>query len=280
MTNSAKHLGYAGSAIIGNSSGDANPTQVLVTGGSASSVVSPSYLQPINIYPTATAGRPEISRSKVLHGDGVYNITGSVNFDVTSDAMALFVTTKLFQRAWRPTAGTGFTLGIFDGERGSRLDNCYVTSLSLSGSPGGLISCSLAVMSGGVPTSDDSLVHSYVLTDTPYGYWWSGNTDVRDWTLNFTQDVAPVYYNAATAPMPPRYLRIGMITATLDVSTYDVLHTYDAVTIVTKSFTLKGVTTLRGHTYGGQTDLGTHQHTFETASDATIGSDDPVLTIV
>jgi len=273
MTDISKTLGYRGSAVV-------DGVQVLIGSGGFQTSVTPSYLMPYSIPPTAVG---QISRTKVLHADGTESYTASVSFDVTADAMALFTTSRLLQRAYRPAAGTGFTLGIFDGEDGKRMDDCYVQSLNLSGSPGGLISCNLSVTSRQEPVDDDTVDHDYILNtagNIPQGYWYSGNTDVRDWSFAWNQELTPVWYNdGGTTPQPPRYIKIGMIEAQLDVTTYDQLHQYNNVSIVAKTFTLTGITTSEGHQYGGLTDLGTYQHSFATAADATVGSDDPVLAI-
>ena len=270
MTNDLKRLGYGGSATITPSGGSA--VQVLVTSGSLEQANSPSYLNMLSI------PRSNDSRSKVLHADGVSAYTGSLSFDVTVNALALFTTSKLFQRSHV------FNVNMNDGVNYSTMTGCQVTNLTIAGSAGGLMTSSISFMSKDVKNAAVVGPTNYVLGvtgNTPLGYWWSGGTDVKDWTLAMNQAVEPVYVNKAGAtPTSPKYLKTGLIDFNLDVNLYaEHLSDPSSIKIATSTFTLTGITTASGHHFNGVSDLGTYSHSFTTAPNlSTDGSDGVIIT--
>jgi hypothetical protein len=252
-----KRLGYGGSAEIAGE-------QVLITSGGFTSSESPSYLEPWSI-PASTA-----SRSRVLHADGTATYAGDVSLDVTDRFLNVLSTTTLLGRRYQ------FDVGINDGEDAEEMADCYITSISLNGAPGGLITASLSFMSASAPQASVSVANAFIRDDEPLGYWYSGNTDVRDWAFTMNQAVTPMYTNQDT--MAPRYLKVGLVDYNLAVTTYDAVIAHNTINIKTKSFTLTGVTTEEGYAFAGVTDLGNYRHTFETAADATTGSGDTIIT--
>lgn len=241
---------------------------MLITGGNFDDARSISYLDYLDILPVS------LSRSKVKHADGTRAYSGSVNFDVSEKTIDLFALTRLFERRY------SFIVGINDGEDSYTMSDCYISGISLSGAPAGLISASVSFVSSDGKTAA-AVANNYILnyntdpTNKPAAYWWSGNTDVRDWSLNFSQDAVPVYSNEDE--VDPRYIKVGLISYSLQVVTYSELD-HDDIEIITKSFTLTGDTNSKGYTFNGPTDLGMYSHSFETAADATVGSDDIIIT--
>jgi hypothetical protein len=251
MSTITKRLGYGGSAVVAGQ-------QVLITSGGFSTQKNPSYLEPLLI-PTDTT-----SRSKVLHADGVDAYSGELALDVSDSFLAVLSTSTLLGRRY------SFSVGIHDGESQRVMPNCYVQSLSLSGSAGGLISASLNFMSAS-PDASGTVANNFIRdTQPPLGYWYSGNTNVKDWTLSFTQNASPVYTNKDTTA--PKYIKVGLISYSLEVTTYEQIYEYDTISVSTKTFTLTGVSTGSGYNFQGVTDFGMYRHSFETAASASDGS--------
>lgn len=257
MTNEAKRLGYGGSAEV-------DGEQLLINSGSFNVAVSPSYLQPLDIPPNTD------SRSKVLHADGTKSFSGDLSFDLTVKAMAILTLGKLLRR------GYTFDVGIDDGEDAYKMSDCKLTSLNLSGGAGGLLSASLSFMSVTDAQPSIAVLNDFIRDDEPYAYWYSGNTDVREWTFTLNQSLTPMYVNQDT--MLPRYLKVGLIDFSLQVTTYEQLHAHSTIHIATSSFTLTGVTAGSGYSYGGITELGNYNHQFETAANITVGSGGTIIT--
>jgi hypothetical protein len=261
MTDIAKRLGYGGSAVI-------DGVQVLITSGSMEETDTPSFIEAMDIPPIP------VSRSKILHADGVAGYSATLNFDCTVNALTLLSTAKLLKRRY------GFNTGIHDGENNYVMNNCLVTSLSISGAPAGFIGVALGVMakSGkttGLMTNDYLLNYTVTPNEQPMGYWWSGNADVKEWTLTMNQAVEAMYLNEDT--VDARYLKTGLIEYVLDVTTY-APQDHSTIVIATSSFTLTGVTTARGYTFGGVTDLGMYSHSFITSASASDGADGLIIT--
>ena len=242
-----KRLGYGGSAEIAGQ-------QVLITSGGFTTAETPSYLEPWDISPTT------VSRSRVLHADGTEVYSGEVSLDVTDKFLSVLTTSTLLGRRYQ------FDVGINDGEDAELMEDCFLTTINLAGSPGGLVTASLSFISASEPASSISVANAFVRDDEPLGYWYSGNTDVRDWTFTMNQSAEPMYTNADTKA--PRYIKVGLVDYSLAVTTYDAVIAHSTINIKTNSFTLTGVTTEEGYSFAGVTDLGNYRHTFETAADA------------
>jgi hypothetical protein len=249
MTDISKRLGYGGSAEIAG-------VQVLITSGNLDENLSPSYLEALDIPPTTNE-----RRSRFKHADGTVAYSGSVSFDVTEAFLSVLTVSTLLQRFYT------FDMGIHDGNQGYQYGSCKLTSLSLAGDPAGLITATIGGMSA-VQMTGGGVANAYDF-DEPLGYWWSGNAAVRNWSFSMSQDVTPVYVNDNVTT--PKYLKVGLVSYTLDVTTYTTSNV-NIINIATKTFILTGDTTGYGYVYGGQTDLGTYTHSFETAAVASAGS--------
>lgn len=262
MTTSTKRLGYGGSAVIGG-------TQVIVTSGTFDRADAPAMLEMIDLPSINDSGTQR--RSRVFHAPGTSVFTGSLGFSVNKKVMENIIKIdKLLDRNWE------FDVGIHDGESSYTMSDCLAQTVTLSGSPAGLIDCSVSFMAiaekvSGTVTNDYILNYDDDPDNQPAAYWWSGGTDIRDWTFSYTQDVAPMYANRVE--QEPKYLRAGLVVYSLSVTTYSEL-VYDTIKIATKTFVLTGKTTAKGYTFNGPTDLGMYSHTFETAAS---GSSDAVV---
>jgi hypothetical protein len=265
MPDFTKRLGYGGSAVV-------DGIQVLITAGNMEQTDTPSFLEMMDIDPTVTSDKMD-SRSRVQHADGVSAFAGSISFDLTKKIMDKFTVSKLLARGYQ------FNVGICDGTGGDSstdvkwtMKDCYLTNATLTGAPGGLIAATIAYVAKEARNDTDAVANDYILDDyygtspatdnQPTGYWWSGGTDVKEWTLTMNQAVEPVYLNEDV--MTPKYLRVGLIDYQLDVVLYD-SGTPSVINIRTSSFTLTGKTTAIGYTFNGITDLGMYSHSFVTA---------------
>ena len=245
MVGDTKLLGYGGSAEIAGQ-------QVLITSGGFATAGSPSYLEPWDIPPSA------VSRSRVKHADGVASYTGELSLDVTDRFLTVLTKTTLLGRRYQ------FNVGIDDGDKAEAMAGCFLTSISLSGAPGGLVSASLSFISANERQPSISVANAFLRDDEPLGYWYSGNTDVRDWAFTMNQAATPMYTNQNT--MAPRYIKVGFVDYSLAVTTYDAVIAHNSISIKTNGFTLTGGTTEDGYAFSGVTDLGNYRHTFETAA--------------
>lgn len=264
----AKRLGYGGSAVIAGK-------QVLITGGSMEQANNPTFLEMMDIEPTTN------SRSRVLHADGTSVYTGTLSFDVSKDFMSVLTAATLLGRRYQ------FTVGIHDGENQWVMADCYMTSLALAGAPSGFITASVSFMSKNVRVPG-AVTNTYLLddyygtggtnTNQPGGYWWSGNTDVKEWSFTINQNVEPMYRNQDV--VTPRYLKVGLIDFSLDVTLYQEWN-LTAIGIMTKTFTLiaSAVSGGKSFTFNGVSDLGTYGYNFTSAADITVGSGDSIITI-
>ena len=258
-----KKLGWSGYAKI-------DGVQVLVSSGNYAIENNPSYINMASIAPR------EVSRSRVLYADGTKISNGSIAFDITVNSLVLLSVDRLLKRR------RSFDVLLNDGEKGYKLATCYATSVSITGSVGGLLNATVSFVSKNEYTLDAE-AGSLVSDEEPFGYWYSGSADakVREWSFNFSQDVQPMYLNQSSSTgvqrQLPKYLRVGLIDAGLEVTTFEEVNELNNIHVATRHLTLTGVTKSKGFSFNGQTDLGTYSHSFETAADLNIG---PTQTII
>jgi hypothetical protein len=200
---------------------------------------------------------------RVKHADGTIGYTGSLAFDLYDDTLDLFVTTGgLLERYFK------FDIGINDGEQNWKMKDCKLTSLTISGSVDGLLNAQLSFVSLAKEV-DESVANVFIRDSAiPFGYWYSGTglgtDDIKDWSLTMNQDATLIYKNEDT--IEPAYIKVGLVSYALVVTSYKELTAPSTVLIATKSFTLTGETAGNGYAYGGLTNLGTYSYTFETSS--------------
>jgi hypothetical protein len=247
-------LGYGGGCLL-------DGVALLMTSGSVNIEKNPSYMQPYDIE------QRRVWRSKVLYATGTQQSSGTVSFDMTWSASKLFARNRMFQR------GRSFDVLMVDGVNGAMLRECYVTSVSASGSVGGIVTGSISFISAN-EWDDYSGSGRFMREDDLVGYWSSGNDNVRDWSVNFSQAVEPVFLNENT-PFAS-YMKYGLCDISLEMTTYErIIH--DSVTIAAGHITLTGIVTAEGYNYSGSSDVGTYSHSFSAVAELAQGSDAEVL---
>lgn len=265
-------LGYGGYAFIGE-------YQVLITSGSFSAEHSPSYMNMLDMPVAEGSGNSSAGNmSRVNHADGVSSYSGSISFDVDSSVIGLFGK-YLFRK-------NQFGATIGDGENNFSMMGCYVTSLSMSATAGGLMTSSISFVGKEGREENIGPIAAYVRDATPLAYWRTGNLDLRDWTLTMSQAVRPMYGNSDSTDIygngsvmssNPKYLKVGAVEYTLDVTSYTPQLT-NKIFVKTSSFTIAGKTTSVGYSFGGLDDVGMYTHTFSSVADG--ASDAVVITVV
>jgi len=247
-------LGYGGAGFIAG-------TQVLITGGSLDFATTVSYLNMYDTPPSLTmAGR-------VMHSDGTNAYSGSINFDVTMGSMGIFTRNAMLKRYYE------FDVEINDGNSAYKMEKCKVTSLTLAGTAGGLVTAQVGFLSKKTIISGTSTAAFIRDSSTLLGYWYTGtglSDNLKDWNLTMSQEARLAYCNEAG--MEPAYIKVGGVSYTLSVTSYDELSGPSAITIGTQSFTLTGNTVGHGFSFGGVTDVGSYNYTFETSSDTGISN--------
>jgi hypothetical protein len=212
---------------------------------------------------------------RVQHADGTKSFSGSLSFDVNENALDLFKATGgLLERFYE------FDTSINDGESGWSMSKCKLTSLTLSGSVGGLIAAQISFISL-TGKQSSSTTSAFIRDDAPYGYWYTGigsSDDVVEWSLSMTQDAQLVYKNEDS--MEPDYIKVGLVEYVLSMTSYKDITpsgTAASLSVATKTFGLTGSTSGKGFAFGGLTGMGTYSYTFATSSQ-TGQSDEITLT--
>lgn len=209
--NTVIELGYRGVSTI-------NGTNVLANSGSMENTVSTSYLSGYDMAGTDL-------KSRIYHAAGTVVHTGSLSFDLTGNAVSTI------KNILRNPRATRFTVNMFGNDSGWSMSDCVANSISLSGAPNGLVSGSLSFMSDSPPVnysaSESDLRDTFSAGLVPY--WHTGASLVRDWSLNFSMNVAPKFCNGDTAKSyglygikahSPKYLFLGECQYDLSFSAF------------------------------------------------------------
>lgn len=209
--NNVIELGYRGRAIL-------NGTPVLVTSGSMENAVSTSYLSGYDMVGTQ-------NKSRIFHAAGVVTHTGSLSFDLTSEACFMIKNILSNPR------DTKFQVSMYGNDSGWLMKDCVAQTISLNGSPSGLVTGSISYMS-------DSPANLTVLGETDarddfsamlVPYWHTGANLVRDWSLSFSLNVIPKHCNGDEAKSyglfgikahSPKYLFLGETQYDLNFSCF------------------------------------------------------------
>jgi len=266
MVEVVKEMGFTGFGRV-------DDIQVLLTAGSLSEDHSIVYMQPLSLpKPSGAAGGAQRGRTK--YASGTHLVNGSLSFDLTWSALGLMKPDRLLRRGYQ------FKVIVSDGENTYECKKCYATSIGLSGSVGGIISATLSFIHGKEWTIGSSKGIKFSRENEMIGYWASGNTNVRDWSLTWNQAIEPMYLNGLNDEDDrwPRYLKVGMVDASLDVTTMDRIYRHDTITIGTTTFSIHGDTQSFGYSFNGSADVGTYSHSFASGPDLTDGSGAVILT--
>jgi len=257
---SKRLLGYGGSASIAG-------TQLFITSGNFDEAFAPSYLEMIDTPPATSPV------SRVQHADGTAGYTGSLSFDIYDAAMStIFTTSTLLGRYYQ------FDVGINDGTSDWQMVGCKATSLSLTGTVGGLVTAQVSFLAK-TGKQAGATPHAFLRDVEPLAYWYTGtgpSDNIKEWTLSMNQTAELIYKNENS--IQPAYIKVGGVSYSLAVTSYENLFpagTTTPITIGTSSFTLTGRPTARGFSFGGITDIGSYSYTFETSSQT--GKSDAVV---
>jgi hypothetical protein len=274
MSADVKKLGYEGAVqIVVN---DGTPVQILATSASFQVDKTTPTLVGIDM-PPPTSGSGAAVRSKFAYADGILSSSGSFSFDCTDSALDAMI--AIFSKR-----GVRFEVRIDAGEGGLLMRDCYMTTASLAGSTGGLVSGSLSFNSkndwvdgaGFTPTHGDPSSATY---EPPMAYWYTGSAsinDLKDWSLSINQTVTPMYGNVSG--LLPLYMRIGTMDVSLTVSTYLAIQKLEVVAIKTATATITSGTTGSNGFSTSPTELATYTHTFVSALPPSGGSVGDIIT--
>jgi hypothetical protein len=174
------------------------------------------------------------SRVKVLIADGVQIVNGSIGFSCDRSYMQSLLEYFFTKRKRSLTLYIGTENFSY-----VKVPSCKWSSVSITASEGGLLECSISVVSNvdfdeEYPESSqfDELYKDYDLIP----YWQTGalnGTDilqVTSWSLTINQAVTPAYLNNADYDLPG-YFRIGNWDFQLSVQMLTELKDYDRIQI-------------------------------------------------
>ena len=249
MAETLKLAGYYGAGTIDGST-------VMVTSGSVTHSLNPSYLEMVSLPKTGQRGR-------VIHADGVASYEASISFELYTGSSGILSANGLLSR------GKEHSFTMSDGYNGASGGECYVTSASFSASSGGIISGQVS-FTGKKPFAFGKASNTWIADETPMGYWTSGGGKIASWTLTMSQDATPMYGNEDK--IDPHYIRIGHVNYELTVEAYEQIKsnvnpdTEASINIGTGEVTLQGSITGTGYDFGGIGGLGTFKYVFGTGS--------------
>jgi hypothetical protein len=154
------------------------------------------------------------TKSRIYHAAGVVAHTGSLSFDLTEDLCIKLRAVLQKPREFK------YQIRMSGNDSGWSMQECVIQSISLSGSPNGLVSGSLTFASALPPTmfflSEEDKRDLFSAGLVPY--WHTGWDLVRNWSLDFSLATIPKHSNGDVARSyglfgikahSPKYLYLG-----------------------------------------------------------------------
>lgn len=227
------YLGYAGSAkLIYDPSGNYIPNNAITeSSGVLFSLTNAVYTRQLQIPKVASFYVPYQNygsnsevinsnsngdvKSEIRLGFGVYNYSGSINFELTD---------KILQKIWTPSFFERkglFHLVLNDGMNKLKIANCAWSNVQISAQPHSPVEMSISFLStNGRNQQSTSLcvedIQNTSNNDTFQNqedlvrYWETGVTELgrlESFNLGFSRNVTPVYHNNDL--YNPTYLKVG-----------------------------------------------------------------------
>lgn len=196
---------------ISNSSASES-SLVYITGGN----VNLTHNRPLQN--TFHSPRGTTNVTQILLGPGTATITGSFNFDMNHKNIQYYLDENKIRR------NTFFHLFINDSNHGYYITHNVWNSISFSASAGGLLTCAISYTSLNSfkdqirPFSNNNVqsANSNYFENTLVAYWETGiQCFIDSFSLNFNQDVSPVYLNNTS--FMPSYLRCGSLKVNANI---------------------------------------------------------------
>ena len=154
------------------------------------------------------------NRAPIRIGFGVWNYTGSVDFELDDAAAGILLTDEFFYRR------SFLDFELCDGEALLKIPGAVWDSATITAAPGKLVTGSLSFSSCNGYESEikpENATHPKPDFGELQPYWSYGAEGVEHFTLNFTRDVSPVYLNEHKW-CGPTYLRVGNLSVKMDIT--------------------------------------------------------------
>ncbi len=170
------------------------------------------------------------AQSQIRLGYGIYSYNGEISFEFTK-GMLRFLSNNV-NNGGRSMLGESFDrnaifdVQFFDGKRTCSIYNCVWNSISINAQPNSLVTGSISFQSNNGYHSNlflynDNVLPNYRFDDSDLNipYWETGADEFETFSISFDRNVSPVYLNNDLKC--PSYLRAGMITSSMNVTTID-----------------------------------------------------------
>lgn len=177
-----------------------------------------SYYLPID----ATNSDNTSAKAPIILGEGVYNFSGELSFELTNGTIGAFFNDSFFNRkSW-------FEMIMFDGYKQCSIGNCVWSSFSISCEPNSLVNVNISFQSNNsylsnlqvseLQTSNtNSSGFEYNKKDLLVPYWTCGHELFQNFNVSFERNITPVFLNGNRKTAA--YLRPGLVNVSVNATT-------------------------------------------------------------
>jgi len=190
-------------------------------------------------------------KQRVIHARGTAEVLFNMSGDVTAENGGVLL--GLLAAASR---GVPFTTAIQQGLPGDLLSDCYLESLSLSGSAHSIAKYSLSGKCTSYPVSSSAIAQ--LQHPNPIPGWATGAYLATSWDISVSVPLTPMWRNDQRAL--PAYYRAGSSQYSMSVTTVCALQEHSMVSIAVGSVgIISGLVTTRGMVTGGPNEAKTYK---------------------
>lgn len=185
-------------------------------------------------------------RTKIRTGMGVYNYSGNMSFEMSTELVPVLINENMFKRL------SFLDIEMSDGEGLLRIPGAVWSSFGIQADAGGIIQGNISFLSCNgynhdievlEPNSDVALDDSNIEP-----YWKYGGEGIQSFQLNFSRSIMPVYLNEKNW-IGPSYIRVGLLDVSLSVTCWERWFDHASIRLGEKTITFNSASFMSSRGY-------------------------------
>ena len=185
-------------------------------------------------------------RTKIRTGMGVYNYSGNMSFEMSTELVPMLINENMFKRL------SFLDIEMSDGEGLLRIPGAVWSSFGIQADAGGIIQGNISFLSCNGYKHDIKVFdpNPSITLDDPNSepYWKYGGKCIQSFQLNFSRSIMPVYLNEKNW-IGPSYIRVGLLDVSLSVTCWEQWFDHASIRLGEKTITFNSASFMSSRGY-------------------------------
>lgn len=185
-------------------------------------------------------------RTKIRTGMGVYNYSGNMSFEMSTELVPMLIDENMFKRL------SFLDIEMSDGEGLLRIPGAVWSSFGIQADAGGIIQSNISFLSCNGYQHDIEVFDpdpSVALNDPNIEpYWKYGGEGIQSFQLDFSRSIMPVYLNEKNW-IGPSYIRVGLVDVSLSVTCWERWFDHASIRLGEKTITFNSASFMSSRGY-------------------------------